>query len=343
MSLIGLIAALSMLAPPPEPNPSLALTSTQLITQAKLNDKGTMIIWEAPVTDGRALRQHSIRFKWRRRIPPLDKPQRSYQSVRTLKKRLVNVLTDSDRWAIWVGGKEPTAPSAASDLHPALSPNSKTIAFVSGRSGLGDIYLANARKTNQSPRQVTHTPEPELYPAWSPNSRQLAFLRVTARGQVIVILSGLGPKGIVRQQVAVTRQFNPLRPTWSPDGKYLAFYSRDWSVGSALYIVSSSGGAPKKVATGIMVQRQGPTWIPASGKSPMKLVFVQDTDQVVIIDTASMQKSVLKTPTFGHGEVTFGRLGKAPVLLLTALGARGTKTTATSAVLNNRQLYIWRL
>jgi TolB protein len=45
-----------------------------------------------------------------------------------------------------------------------------------------------------------------------------------------------------------TEGINDVRPTWSPDGKWIA-YSSDRGGGDGIYIVPSSGGQPRRLDT----------------------------------------------------------------------------------------------
>jgi Tol biopolymer transport system component/DNA-binding winged helix-turn-helix (wHTH) protein len=73
-----------------------------------------------------------------------------------------------------IGEAEPRAESTTIDYHPRISPDGKTLAFVSDRSGAREIWLANRDGTN--PRQLTRVGQLIVgYPRWSPDSRYIAF------------------------------------------------------------------------------------------------------------------------------------------------------------------------
>ena len=63
--------------------------------------------------------------------------------------------------------------SPADERDPAWSPDGRTIAFVSDRSGNGDIYTM--RRDSTDVRRLTRAAEPDSGPAWSPDGRSLAF------------------------------------------------------------------------------------------------------------------------------------------------------------------------
>lgn len=98
---------------------------------------------------------------------------------------------------------------AAQDVMPALSPDSKRVAFASNRAGSWDIYVMPA--TGGKALQVTSDASNDLGPSWSPDGQNLVFSRL---GQT----SG-------RWELWVVDVFNPaqtqfigygLFPEWCP-------------------------------------------------------------------------------------------------------------------------------
>jgi Tol biopolymer transport system component/DNA-binding winged helix-turn-helix (wHTH) protein len=113
-----------------------------------------------------------------------------------------------------IGDAVVRAQSSAVEQHPRISPDGKTLAFVSDRSGARDIWLANPDGTN--PRQLTRVGQVIVgYPRWSPDSKAIAF-HSSAPGE---------PRVIYRVDVesgATTRLFNGCCPGgWSADGHSL--------------------------------------------------------------------------------------------------------------------------
>lgn len=252
-------------------------------------------------------------------------------------KPMLNALDEATgRWSIEIGGKEPASPSAASDLHGAVSPDGKQVAFVSGRSGKGDIYLAKTNASNRAPTRLVGSPLPELTPVWSPDGKRLAFLRVTDRGRQGVIIPVAGGAAGGERVVAEERD-GPIALSWRPDGKQVAFFGRDWSVGTALYTASADIGPSSKVLGDVRPHPQGPAWLP-DGRGGWLLVAIRKDDSIVTLDAIG-EATVLKTGTFGHGEVTAGLIKGRRTLVFTALGLTGDE----KGPFDNHRVWSWTL
>jgi len=123
----------------------------------------------------------------------------------------------------------------------ALSPNGKFLAYVSSRSGQADIWILDlfTHKT----RNLTHHPAGDFRPAWSPDGKWVAFSSDRDRPRTCpnTIRAGAGPFVIpqYRDVYIVRADGSGLRrmtdgttetagtPSWSPDGRRVAFYSGD--------------------------------------------------------------------------------------------------------------------
>ena len=90
---------------------------------------------------------------------------------------------------------------------PSWSPDGKSIAFVSRRSGDEEIYVARADGTRA--RRLTLLPGPDLSPAWSADGRQLAWSRA---GEIWT----MSVYGSDKRQVVAKREVwhEHLSPTW---------------------------------------------------------------------------------------------------------------------------------
>jgi hypothetical protein len=101
------------------------------------------------------------------------------------------------------------------DWSPAWSPDGRTIAFASTRSGSLELWTMASDGSN--PRRLSSSPAE--YPSWSPDGSRLAFSLV-AGGAVQIALVGRGGQG-ERTLGPITE--NSELPAWSPDGSLIAF------------------------------------------------------------------------------------------------------------------------
>jgi Tol biopolymer transport system component len=154
------------------------------------------------------------------------------------------------------------------DVTPAWSPDGRTIAFARLANGKAELFLAAADGSTVRPLGVEGT-----QPAWSPDGSRLAFVsyadangrtcggeECTPNGEIYTVRSdGAEPRRLTRSLA------DDAHPTWSPDGRRIAFTSgyELASNGHApwLMLVGADGGAAKRVTrlSGI----HDPAWSPA--------------------------------------------------------------------------------
>jgi len=113
-------------------------------------------------------------------------------------------------------------PVAAETTAQAAPP---AFVFASARDGDSDVYV---RRTDGSAVKLTRNRIGEGDPAWSPDGRKIAFARDVAGGTALFVMNAdgshvrqltrpvTGPEGIASQDGM---------PTWSPDGRRIAFSS----------------------------------------------------------------------------------------------------------------------
>ncbi len=104
---------------------------------------------------------------------------------------------------------------AGVQAEPAISPDGRSVAFVSNRDGHYNIYVTLVH--GGSLVQITHDPNEESFPSWSPDGTTLAYSRLNAWGHWdIWEVPALG--GTPRRVI-----LNAAEPAWSPDGHSLAY------------------------------------------------------------------------------------------------------------------------
>jgi len=137
-----------------------------------------------------------------------------------------------------------------------ISPDGRTIVFAGykSREPITIQHIWTLPVDGGTPTQLTDEPFIDWYPCWSPDGQEIAFMRSEAPenwndvGEAniyIVSVNGGEPRQITSDSDRVYG--GPV--TWSPDGKFLAYFSRDEdSVDGTLRIMPVEGGESRIVA-----------------------------------------------------------------------------------------------
>jgi Tol biopolymer transport system component len=216
--------------------------------------------------------------------------------------RIVRITTDKEK-----------------DGHAHWSPAHDRIAFISGRSGQGDVYqLDLAAKTTT---RLTPGDAPYLYPQWSPDGKRLAVIQGSNENHDVYILEpGRNPP--VPPKPLVTWRYDDLRPVWSPDGKRIAFYTNYNPAGDpktwAIAVVAADGTDPAEgdglaarvVASDVVPDvERGPAWMPDS----RRIAYVRDERQaynpIYVTDVDRRTSTPVRTGTKMNHDVTCSASG----------------------------------
>ncbi len=109
---------------------------------------------------------------------------------------------------------------AGEESFPNISPDGKTLLYTRDNKGNLDIYWQRIGGTNAQNLTADSTAE-DKQPAFSPNGEQIAF-RSSRNGGGIFLMGATG------ESVRRLTDFG-FTPTWSPDGKEIAFSSADFT------------------------------------------------------------------------------------------------------------------
>ena len=171
---------------------------------------------------------------------------------------------------------------------PSLSPDGRSVVFVSDREGSQDLFMMTLDPEGHptSIRRLTTDPGNEIEPRWSPDGRSIAFTINSTAGDDIALMR---PDGSDRR--LLTDDHTSFNPWWSPDGLKLVFTrpSPDDRTDFDIWTMRADGSHARDVirAPG---QQYGAFWSPDgrrfafTGITDSKDVFVANVDGTGIAD-----------------------------------------------------------
>ena len=132
------------------------------------------------------------------------------------------------------------------------------IAFMSNRSGNGEIHLMNP--DGKRVRQLTEHVEYDAFPAWSPDGRKITFMSFRnkdqlgeTRGEIYV----MNPDGKNLINLTQSPERNERASAWSPDSKQIVFQSE-----GNLWVMDADGGNPRNLTNHDAIVDLVPDWSP---------------------------------------------------------------------------------
>jgi Tol biopolymer transport system component len=202
--------------------------------------------------DGREIVFASEAGLWRMGVLAPSKPVRlnlasdnaGSPSISMSGKRLA-YMTLQDDINIWrvdlqSPGRKPGNPfrlisSTRYDYSPVFSPDGRSVAFISERSGDMEVWICDSDGSN--PSQLTSFRKTFVWgPSWSPNGQSVGFWTQEGKSNVYVVGRGGGAP-----QRVTTDKTNDEFPFWSPDGRWLYFNS-DRTGHHEIWKMPSEGG-----------------------------------------------------------------------------------------------------
>ena len=226
-------------------------------------------------------------------------------------------------------------PTAGFDYHAAFSKDGQWIVFTSERDGLGESNLYRVKVDGTGLQQLTNHIAVDDAAVFSPTDSNLIAFVSSRRGA-----SDFGTTNIWTLNIATgalnnvtgalkfdpTKPHSYFRPSWSPDGKWLAISSdtgSDWRghnlpVGwertqeSSIYLIRPDGSGWKKIAGNPGFDEGSPSWSPDGKRVVFYETPVESTwgahrpelinkvsSQLVSVDLSDLARTTLtSTPGF---------------------------------------------
>ena len=186
----------------------------------------------------------------------------------TTSHRIAFVSNRDSKAGIYVmnsDGSEATRLTELQGDEPSWSPDGRRVAFVSFGDGTTDIFVMNADGSDLV--NLTNHPGDEWEPSWSPDGRLIAFVSyrdgpgtdIFGRNAEIYVMNADGS-----EQTRLTN--NPASdryPSWSPDGRRIAFFStRDDDFCGDLYVMSADGSGKTSLTKNLPYGGWSVSWSP---------------------------------------------------------------------------------
>ncbi len=153
-----------------------------------------------------------------------------------------------------------TRSSGVAERFPAWSPDGKTIAYFSDRSGEYELTVRAADGSGEERTVTKLGPGFRYHIYWSPDGKKVAFVDQAMRISVVDVADGkVTPvdKGLFMFE----GELQGFRPSWSPDSRWLA-YTRDAANRSAPVFLFDTKTAKLTQATSSFYAYAGPVFDP---------------------------------------------------------------------------------
>ena len=175
----------------------------------------------------------------------------------------------------------------ADDRFPSWSADGTRIVFMSDRDGHVpkggvlpnfEIYVMDADGGNQ--QNLTNDPSHDISPAWSPDGKRIAFTSYrdghvhAIHGWPTAEIYVMDADGGNQQRLTENRK-NDWHPSWSPDGKRIAFSSdrKGDFVNFEIYVMDDDGGNLQR-----LTENRKNDWHPSWSADGKRIAFSSDGD-----------------------------------------------------------------
>ena len=138
----------------------------------------------------------------------------------------------------------------------AKAPTTPKILFTSVRDRNYEVYIMNADGSNQV--NLTQNPADDFQAVWSPTGEQILFVSDRDGGTQGLYL--MNPDGSdVRRVFKRKRRSNKSSPSWSPDGKRIAYSAIDWNCSRSTIYIATLGEQKEEE---LVIDGIDPAWSP---------------------------------------------------------------------------------
>ena len=198
-----------------------------------------------------------------------------------------------------------TNSSGAAERDPAWSPDGKSIAYFSDRTGEYKLYIESPDAL-APPREIAIKKPKHYYTvSWSPDSKKILCHDTDLKVWVIDTTNG-SMKQVGNDPIMVPAR--TLNPMWSPDSKWVAYSAHLKSLYRAIFIANAETGETRQLTDGLS-DAVWPVW-DANGKY---LWFLASTDFGLKSQWLDMTNYPFN-PTYGLYLAVLSKTDSSPLL-----------------------------
>lgn len=182
---------------------------------------------------------------------PQFSPDGRYLAYVSYKSGVANVVVRSSGGGL-VGGTNFNSTTSS----PSISPGGQ-LAFSSAISNDGSMEIYVSNLDGSSPRRLTRTSKAvNISPRWNPRTgREIAFISDRGGSPQVYVMDASG----ANQRPLISRGGHADSPSWSPDGRYIAF-TYGGAGGYQVFVADvASGQLLQLTSSG---RNESPTWSP---------------------------------------------------------------------------------
>jgi TolB protein len=170
----------------------------------------------------------------------------------------------------------------SNEREPAWSPDGLRIVFSSWQqtNEVANIYVIDMDGSNL--RQLTGLDaDYDSSPMWSPDGSQLAYVSIRSSGGALYVMDANGDDKRLLTEMIVPGS----TPTWSADGRSIAFTARAEGRGDEIYLTDVDGNHHRRLIEGAYIF---PAWSPDGsrvafmGRESRAQIWVMDADSGVL-------------------------------------------------------------
>jgi TolB protein len=201
-------------------------------------------------------------------------------------------MCDSDGYDI----RRITTDPAVEAHEPCVRVSAGKFVFTGSKRGYPDIYAIDLETNDSTPTRIINAIGNNRFPALSPDASRLALTMSYSGSTDLYVTSAAGGQG----RRLTNDQSIESHPTWSPDGRSIAYTRSNEKSGanSGLAVISALGGKPEVLA-GISGNPTSPEWSPDGGHIAFTLDS-KDGRGVALFDLKKRETAMLEGSETAH-------------------------------------------